>query len=163
MLIWGNAIPDSTWKPCFDFLESIGMKQSRSATSRKRRSGRATRTSVRADDYVDEVLRRMWGFRIPFFGRRSALEARQAMLNFYRNPGTRLYDTMVDAHRHVQGRLLPEAGLSASSDVRRYLNARLAPRRRGSHARAKSMKPFRGSVAIERTRTRSPTSSPASP
>jgi hypothetical protein len=48
----------------------------------------------RADNYVDEVLKRMWGFRVPVFGKQRRAEARQAMLNFYRNPGTRLYDTM---------------------------------------------------------------------
>src|SRR5690606_637528 len=26
-LVWGNAIPDSTWAPCFAVLEEIGMKQ----------------------------------------------------------------------------------------------------------------------------------------
>jgi hypothetical protein len=25
-MVWGNAIPDSTWKPCFDCLESLGLK-----------------------------------------------------------------------------------------------------------------------------------------
>jgi hypothetical protein len=38
----------------------------------------------------------MWGFRIPHLGIKKRLEARQAMLNFYRNPGTRLYDRLVE-------------------------------------------------------------------
>jgi hypothetical protein len=38
----------------------------------------------------------MWGFRIPRFGTKKRVEARQAMLNFYRNPGTRLYDRLVE-------------------------------------------------------------------
>ena len=25
-LVWGNAIPDIAWQPCFDFMESIGMR-----------------------------------------------------------------------------------------------------------------------------------------
>jgi ubiquinone/menaquinone biosynthesis C-methylase UbiE len=94
MLVWGNAIPDSTWQPCFDFLESIGMKQIEICDVTKEAIVARDEDKRRADDYVDEVLRRMWGFRIPVIGTKKRNEARQAMLNFYRNPGTRLYDTM---------------------------------------------------------------------
>jgi SAM-dependent methyltransferase len=27
MITWGNAIPDPTWNPCFEYLESIGFKK----------------------------------------------------------------------------------------------------------------------------------------
>ncbi|MGO9711629.1 MAG: class I SAM-dependent methyltransferase [Polyangiaceae bacterium] len=94
MLVWGNAIPDSTWQPCFEFLESIGMKQVEVCDVTKEAIAARDEDKRRADDYVDEVLRRMWGFRIPRWGTKKRVEARQAMLNFYRNPGTRLYDTM---------------------------------------------------------------------
>jgi ubiquinone/menaquinone biosynthesis C-methylase UbiE len=94
MLVWGNAIPDSTWQPCFDFLESLGMKQVEICDVTKEAILARDEDKRRADDYVDEVLRRMWGFRIPVIGTKKRNEARQAMLNFYRNPGTRLYDTM---------------------------------------------------------------------
>jgi ubiquinone/menaquinone biosynthesis C-methylase UbiE len=94
MLVWGNAIPDSTWQPCFDFLESLGMKQVEVCDVTKEAIAARDQDKRRADNYVDEVLRRMWGFRIPVYGAKKRMEARQAMLNFYRNPGTRLYDTM---------------------------------------------------------------------
>jgi ubiquinone/menaquinone biosynthesis C-methylase UbiE len=104
MLVWGNAIPDSTWQPCFDFLESMGMKKLEVCDVTKEAILARDEDKRRADDYVDEVLRRMWGFRIPVIGTKKRNEARQAMLNFYRNPGTRLYDTMttrVDTYKVV--------------------------------------------------------------
>jgi SAM-dependent methyltransferase len=94
MLVWGNAIPDSTWQPCFDFLESIGMKKIEECDVTKEAILARDQDKPRADEFVDEALGQMWGFRIPWFGTKKRIEARQAMLNFYRNPGTRLYDTM---------------------------------------------------------------------
>jgi ubiquinone/menaquinone biosynthesis C-methylase UbiE len=94
MLVWGNVIPDSTWQPCFAFLESLGMRQIEVCDVTKEAIAARDQDKRRADDYVDAVLNRMWGFRVPVFGARKRAEARQAMLNFYRNPGTRLYDKM---------------------------------------------------------------------
>jgi len=96
MLVWGNAIPDDTWQPCFDFLTSLGMTTVEVRDVTDEAIAARTQDKVRADHYVDTVLDRMWGFRIPRFGAKRRVEARQAMLNFYRNPGTRLYDRMVE-------------------------------------------------------------------
>jgi ubiquinone/menaquinone biosynthesis C-methylase UbiE len=96
MLVWANAIPDSTWHLCFDFLESIGMKKVEVHDVTDHAIAARDQDKARADEYVEHVLNRMWGFRIPSFGSKKRLQARQAMLNFYRNPGTRLYDRMVE-------------------------------------------------------------------
>lgn len=96
MLVWGNAIPNRTWQPCFDFLESIGFKQVEVCDVTDEAIAARDQDKRRADAYVDQLLSRMWGFRIPRYGAKKREEARQAMLNFYRNPGTRLYGTMVD-------------------------------------------------------------------
>lgn len=93
-LVWGNAIPDANWAPCFEFLESLGMK--------RREVRDVTGEAVRARDedeprvhaYVKHCIERFPGFRIPFFGDRRRAEATSAMKNFYRNPGTRLYENM---------------------------------------------------------------------
>ncbi len=94
MLVWGNAIPDSTWQPCFSFLESLGMTQVEVCDVTKEAIAARDQDQRRAERYVDAVLGRMWGFRMPVYGKVKRVEARQAMLNFYRNPGTRLYTTM---------------------------------------------------------------------
>jgi ubiquinone/menaquinone biosynthesis C-methylase UbiE len=96
MFVWANAIPDSTWQPCFEFLESIGMKQLEVVDVTKEAIRARDQDKRRADEYVNHVLNRLWGFRIPRFGMKKRVEARQAMLNFYRNPGTRLYDRLVE-------------------------------------------------------------------
>jgi SAM-dependent methyltransferase len=96
MLVWANAIPDSTWQLCFDYLESIGMKKIEVRDVTQEAIIARDQDKRRADEYVDQVLKRMWGFRIPGLGAKKRVEARQAMLNFYRNPGTRLYDRMVE-------------------------------------------------------------------
>ena len=49
---------------------------------------------MRVKAYVEQCLQKFYGFRIPFFGRRKREEARIAMENFYRNPGTDLYGNM---------------------------------------------------------------------
>lgn len=96
MLVWANAIPDSTWRLCFDYLESIGMELVEVHDVTEEAIAARDEDKQRADEYVDQVLDRMWGFRIPGLGAKKRIEARQAMLNFYRNPGTRLYDRMVE-------------------------------------------------------------------
>lgn len=95
-LVWGNAIPDATWQPCFDFLESIGMRmvEARDVTQAAVVARDQDEARVRA--YVDQCIDRFAGFRIPVLGRKRRREASLAMENFYRNPGTNLYATMKD-------------------------------------------------------------------
>ena len=93
-LVWGNAIPDSTWKPCFDYLASIGMKQVEVRDVTKEAVVARDEDKARVHAYVNECLDRFLGFRIPVLGWKKRREARLAMENFYRNPGTNLYDTM---------------------------------------------------------------------
>ncbi len=96
MLVWGNAIPDDTWQPCLDFLKSLGMSVVNVCNVTDEAIAARVEDKGRADAYVNGVLQRMWGFKIPRFGTKKRIEARQAMLNFYRNPGTRLFDRMVE-------------------------------------------------------------------
>lgn len=95
-LVWGNAIPDSTWKPCFDYLESIGMKMIEVRDVTKEAIQARDEDEARVEAYVEQALDAFHGFKIPVLGRRKRAEAGAAMKNFYRNPGTRLYDNMKD-------------------------------------------------------------------
>jgi len=95
-LLWGNAIPDSTWQPCFDYLQSIGLQ--------KREVRDVSREAIQARDedegrvnaFVEHCLDTFYAFKLPVLGAKRRNEASQAMKNFYRNPGTHLYQTMVD-------------------------------------------------------------------
>jgi len=93
-LTWGNAIPDNTWQPCFDYLLSKGMKQVEVRDVTKEAVIARDKDAGRVDAYVEECLRRFHGFRIPVLGKKRRVQAELAMKNFYRNPGTRLYDDM---------------------------------------------------------------------
>ena len=96
-LVWGNAIPDSTWKPCFDYLESIGMKRvevrdvTKEAVARARRGQGAHRRLRRP------VHRARSGLPHPGARRRASASRPSARSRTSaRNPGTRLYENMVD-------------------------------------------------------------------
>lgn len=93
-LTWGNVIPDTTWKPCFDYLDSIGMRlvEVRDVTNEAITARHEDMARVGA--YVDQALDRFVAFRIPFLGPRRRREADLAMKNFYRDPGTNLFNDM---------------------------------------------------------------------
>lgn len=95
-LVWGNAIPDATWEPCFEHLDSIGLR-SREINDVTKEAVRARdEDRARIDTYVDQCIETFHGFRIPVLGSRKRREAEFALKNFSRNPGTRLYENMVD-------------------------------------------------------------------
>jgi ubiquinone/menaquinone biosynthesis C-methylase UbiE len=95
-LTWGNAIPDLTWKPCFDYLRSIGFEMVEERDVTKLAVEARDRDAGRVNAFIEQCLARFVGFRIPVLGRKKRVEADAAMRNFYRNPGTKLYANMVD-------------------------------------------------------------------
>ncbi len=95
-LVWGNAIPDDTWKPCFEYLESIGMKLVEVRDVTKEAVGARDQDDARVHAYVEQCIERFPAFRIPVLGKKRRIEAELAMKNFYRNPGTNLYRKMTD-------------------------------------------------------------------
>lgn len=95
-LVWGNAIPDSTWQPCFDYLESLGMKKVEERVVTREAVTARDRDDARVKAYVKQCIDRFAGFRIPVLGAKKRHEARLAMENFYRNPGTNMYRTLAD-------------------------------------------------------------------
>lgn len=93
-LTWGNAIPDRAWQPCFDFMESIGMRviEVCDVTDEGVRARDEDRARIQA--YIDQALAKFIAFRIPVYGATKRIEAELAMKNLCRDPGTRLYDDM---------------------------------------------------------------------
>ena len=94
-LVWGNVIPNSTWKPCFELLESLGMKPIEIKDVTPEAITARDEDRVRVDAYVRQAIEKFPAFKIPVIGAPKALEAELAMKNFYRNPGTNLYQEMV--------------------------------------------------------------------
>jgi ubiquinone/menaquinone biosynthesis C-methylase UbiE len=95
-LVWGNAIPASTWKPCFDYLDTLGMKQLEARDVTKEAVAARDQDADRVEVFVQHCLNSFVGFRIPVLGSKRRHEAERAMKNFFRNPGTRLYANMKD-------------------------------------------------------------------
>jgi SAM-dependent methyltransferase len=95
-LVWGNAIPASTWAPSIDYLESMGMKLVERCDVTKEAVQARDEDKGRIDAYARQCIEAFHGFRIPWLGAKKRIEADQALKNFARNPGTKLYDTMVD-------------------------------------------------------------------
>jgi SAM-dependent methyltransferase len=103
-LVWGNAIPDDTWEPCFQHLQSIGMQQldMHDVTAEAVRARDLDQD--RTEHYVRKCVDKFYGFKIPVLGKRREFQAQQALKNFYRHPGTNLYENMVngtDSYRVV--------------------------------------------------------------
>ncbi len=95
-IVWGNAIPTSTWKPCLDYLESIGMKTVDVRDVTKEAVQARDEDAPRIETYFEQCADIWFGFRIPVLGTKKLLEAERALKNFARHPGTRLYENMVD-------------------------------------------------------------------
>ncbi len=94
--VWGNAIPEITWKPCFDYLESIGMKVIEVCDVTKEAVIARDEDMARVKVFCEDMLNSFWAFKIPGLGKKRRLEAELALKNFYRDPGTNLYRNMVD-------------------------------------------------------------------
>ncbi len=93
---WGNAIPDPTWEPCFEALERMGMKKIEVRDVTKEAVRARDLDQARVQLFVDACLDKFLGFRIPVLGPKKRREAEVALKNFYRDPGTNLYNNMVD-------------------------------------------------------------------
>ena len=92
-LLWGNAIPDSTWQPCFDYMKSIGLEEVQVHDVTKEAVRARDLDEARAEAYVRQAIDKYYGFRIPVLGSKRSVEAEQALKNFFRHPGTNLYTT----------------------------------------------------------------------
>lgn len=92
--VWGNAIPDIAWKPCLDFMQSIGMETVEVCDVTEEAIQARDEDRERISAYIEQALDKFVGFRTPILGARKRTEAALAMKNLCRDPGTRLYDDM---------------------------------------------------------------------
>jgi ubiquinone/menaquinone biosynthesis C-methylase UbiE len=93
-LTWGNAIPDRAWKPCFDFMESIGLRIVEVCDVNEEAVRARDEDAPRIQAYIDQALAKFGALKIPVLGPKKKIEAELAMKNLCRDPGTRLYDDM---------------------------------------------------------------------
>ncbi len=93
-MVWGNAIPDVTWDPCFEALEDIGLKLVEAHDVTEEAIKARDDDEARLNTYVENLLERFYAFRMPLLGPRQRAVAEVALKNFSRHPGTRLYNNM---------------------------------------------------------------------
>lgn len=93
-LVWGNAIPDIAWQPCFDFMDEIGIKLVHVEDVNDEAVRARDEDKARIEIYIEQALDKFLGFRIPLSGGRKREEAAFAMKNLCRDPGTQLYEDM---------------------------------------------------------------------
>jgi precorrin-6B methylase 2 len=96
LLLWGNAIPDATWGPCFEHMKGIGMEMVEVHDVTREAVLARDLDEPRAEAYVVQCLNKFRAFKVPVIGARRANEAGQALRNFFRHPGTNLCRNMVD-------------------------------------------------------------------
>jgi SAM-dependent methyltransferase len=112
-LVWGNAIPESTWEPCFGYLDSIGMSKIHVHDVTTEAIEARDLDQDRTESYVRECLDKFYGFRIPVLGKKRELQAALALKNFYRHPGTNLYENMVNGTDRYRVALFQKSGSEA--------------------------------------------------
>lgn len=95
-LCWGNAIPADTWGPCFEYLESIGMKMIHNEDVTAEAIVARQKDEGRAEAFVEACLANFHALKMPKYGKVRRDQAELALKNFYRHPGTRLFEKMVD-------------------------------------------------------------------
>jgi len=96
MIVWGNAIPTATWPASIEYLQTNGFKLIEECDVTREAVKARDEDKARIDIYAQQCIEAFHGFKIPVLGKKKILEADVALKNFARNPGTKLYDNMVD-------------------------------------------------------------------
>ena len=93
---WGNVIPDKTWKPCMDYLaKHLTLLQSTDFT--KEAIIARDLDKDRVEQYCKSIKDYLWISKVPIFN--GFLNNIVLLLkNFYRHPGTELYNEMVNGN-----------------------------------------------------------------
>nr|QFG74939.1 MAG: methyltransferase domain protein [Megaviridae environmental sample] len=91
---WGNVIPDATWKPCMKYL-ATKLSLLNSVDYTKEAILARDLDKERVELYISSIRKHLWLSKIP--GSSSFIDKIMLLLkNFYRDPGTDLYNEMVN-------------------------------------------------------------------
>lgn len=96
--VWGNALPTHVWHKGVEHLTSVGFE---SCGSRNHTLGAVQardEDASRVDMFVDHLMNWFWGSHIPYFGPQCGGVGGQLIKNFYRHPGTHMYQKMVTGY-----------------------------------------------------------------
>ena len=104
VFVWGNALPTHVWDTAMDYLPQISFGECGALNHTERAVQARDEDEDRVNMYIQHMIDGFPVMRIPFFGTRCAKVSDMLIKNFYRHPGTTLYQKMVtgyDSYMHL--------------------------------------------------------------
>jgi len=96
--VWGNALPTHVWHKGVEHLTSVGFKPCGSRNHTLGAVQARDEDAARVDMFTDHLVDYFWGSHVPYFGPRCGNVGAQLIKNFYRHPGTHMYQKMVTGY-----------------------------------------------------------------
>lgn len=104
IFVWGNALPTSVWNSAEEYLPKIGFESCGSLNHTKGAIVARDEDKERVEMYIDYLLGQFPVMKFPFLGPRCHFVSDMLIKNFYRHPGTALYEKMetgYDSYMHL--------------------------------------------------------------
>lgn len=104
IFVWGNALPTYVWNMAAEYLPKIGFEECGTLNHTKGAIQARDEDEERVNMYLDHLIDGFPVFKVPFFGPRCDHVSNMLVKNFYRHPGTALYEKMVtgyDSYMHL--------------------------------------------------------------
>jgi SAM-dependent methyltransferase len=110
--LWGNALPTRVWHEGYEYLTSVGFERESSLNHTKGAVIARDEDEPRVNAYCKQVFDKFYAFKLPLgIGEKCEIVSDRLLKNFYRHPGTALYERMVtgvDSYMHEAYRLGPK-------------------------------------------------------
>jgi SAM-dependent methyltransferase len=116
IFVWGNALPTYVWDDAAEYLPKIGFEPCGSLNHTKGAILARDEDEERVNMYVEYLLDQFPVMKVPYFGPQCHHVCDMLIKNFYRHPGTALYEKMetgYDSYMH----LCYEKGKKATTEI----------------------------------------------
>tara|TARA_Y100000389_G_scaffold33593_2_gene28630 strand:- start:2668 stop:3753 length:1086 start_codon:yes stop_codon:yes gene_type:complete len=94
LLLWGNCIIDKLWDTCINYIESKDMKLLKNTDYTKEALLARDMDYDRVELYISQIMDKITITKIPVIGNKFKTDVGLMLKNFYRHPGTNMYNTM---------------------------------------------------------------------
>jgi len=96
--LWGNALPTHVWHKGAAYLESVGFQPCGLRNHTLGAVQARDEDAARVNMFVNHLLEHFYAIQMPWFGSRCGTVVDLLIKNFYRHPGTQLYNKMVSGY-----------------------------------------------------------------
>lgn len=103
LFLWGNALPTRVWAEADEYLPSVGFELVNNYNWTIGAIQARDEDFDRVEMALDQLIGQYAVMKVPYFGPRCELVSNRLIANFYRHPGTALYEKMVtgfDSYMH---------------------------------------------------------------